>query len=100
MSTLIKPTRHQIAELLTDDIISEMTKYLMEDYGYSLEKALDAVYTSKTIELLQNEEGELYVQSPAYVYDLLIKELRLYPMPVDGARAMVADDSHIENILG
>ena len=94
MSTITKPTRHQIAELLTDDIISEMTKYLMDDYGYSLEKALDAVYTSKTIELLQNEEGELYVQSPAYVYDLLIKELRLYPVLEDKPTAMVADGSH------
>lgn len=92
MSTITKPSRHQIAELLTDDIISEMTKYLMEDYGYSLEKALDAVYTSKTIQLLQNEDGELYVQSPAYVYDMLIEELGLFPMLTDGASSMVADD--------
>ena len=39
------PTRHQIAELLIDDIISEMAKFLMEDYGYSLVKALIVVYT-------------------------------------------------------
>lgn len=92
MSTTIKPTHKQIAALLTDDIISEMTKYLMEDYGFSLEKALDAVYTSKTMELLQNEEGELYVQSPAYVYELLVKELNLYPAPDDMASFMVAEE--------
>lgn len=75
MHTPIEPTHSQIAELLTDDIISEMTGYLIEDYNYSLEKALDIVYSSATVALLQNEEAELYVQSPAYVYDLLLHEL-------------------------
>ena len=64
MRTKIAPSHHAIATLLTDDIISEMTQYLMEDYGYTLEKALDVVYRSKTVELLQIEKGELYVQSP------------------------------------
>lgn len=80
MHTNIEPTHRQIAELLTDNVISEMVKYLMEDYGFSLEKALDSVYTSKTIELLQKEDAELYVQSPAYVYDLLLPELGLRPV--------------------
>ena len=91
MPVNITPTHHQITELLIDDIISEMTKYLMDDYGYSLEKALEAVYKSQTIELLQNINGELYVQSPAYVYDMLIKELRLYPVPDDEATIKVAE---------
>ena len=73
MRTKIAPSHHAIATLLTDDIISEMTQYLMEDYGYTLEKALDVVYRSKTVELLQIEKGELYVQSPAYVYDMLLQ---------------------------
>lgn len=80
MQTKIAPTHHEIAELLVDDTISEMTKYLMEDYDYTLENALDAVYTSKTLELLQNENGELYIQSPAYIYELLIDELGLTPI--------------------
>ena len=49
METRLKPTHHQIAEILIDKRISDMTQYLIEDYGYSLEKALDLVYTSKTI---------------------------------------------------
>lgn len=79
MRTKIAPSHHAIATLLTDDIISEMPQYLMEDYGYTLEKALDVVYRSKTVELLQIEKGELYVQSPAYVYDMLLQELHLHP---------------------
>ena len=92
MRTKIEPSHHAIATLLTDDIISEMTQYLMEDYGYTLEKALDTVYNSKTVELLQIEEGELYGQSPAYVYDMLLQELHLYPMPDDNEVGKVAED--------
>lgn len=93
MEIKLNPTHKQMADYLTDHVISEMTKYLMEDYGYSLEKALDVVYTSKTVELLQIEEGELYVQSPACVYDMLLQELHLYPMPNDDEVRKVADDS-------
>lgn len=92
MRTKIEPSHHAIATLLTDDIISEMTQYLMEDYGYTLEKALDTVYNSKTVELLQIEEGELYVQSPAYVYDMLLQELHIYPVPNDNEVGKVAED--------
>lgn len=92
MPNEMKPSHHQTAVLLIDDIISQMTSFLMEDYGYSLEKALDAIYTSKTIELLQNEECELYVQSPAYVYDMLIDELHLYPLTNDSKVFKVADE--------
>lgn len=92
MQSHLEPTHHQIAELLTDNIISEMTQYLMEDYGYTLEKALDVVYTSKVIKLLQNEDAELYVQSSAYVYDLLIKELGLFPIPNVATANRVADE--------
>ena len=91
MENMLNPTHKQMADFLTDDIISEMTKYLMDDYGYTLEKALDLVYNSHTIELLQIEEGELYVQSPAYVYDMLINELHLYPTPGDSEVGKVAE---------
>ena len=79
MENKLNPTHKQMADFLIDHVISEMTQYLMEDYGYTLEKALDVVYRSKTVELLQIEKGELYVQSPAYVYDMLLQELHLYP---------------------
>ena len=50
------------------------------------------VYRSKTVELLQIEEGELYVQSPAYVYDMLLQELHLYPVPDEAEVGKVAED--------
>lgn len=81
METMLNPTHKQMADFLIDHVISEMIQYLMEDFNYTLEKALELVYSSHTIELLQIEEGELYVQSPAYVYEMLIQELHLYPVP-------------------
>ena len=92
MENKLNPTHKQMADYLIDHVISEMTKYLMEDYGYSLEKSLELVYRSKTVELLQIEEGELYVQSPAYVYDMLLQELHLYPVPEDAEVGNVAEE--------
>lgn len=91
MENQLKPSHSQIANFLIDHVISEMVKYLMEDYSYSLEKSLDLVYRSHTVELLQIEEGELYVQSPAYVYEMLIEEVGLYPVG-DSTAAKVAEE--------
>ena len=77
MEDNLKPTHSQIADFLTDNIISEMTSFLMEDFGYSLEKALDVIYSSHVLDLLQQEDDELYVQSPPYIYELLLKETKL-----------------------
>ncbi len=70
-----QPTRHQIATYLTDYAISELVKYLIEDTGCSVEEAMEKVYNSPLMEALQDEEGELYVQSPAYLYELMNKDM-------------------------
>ncbi len=64
-------THNQIATYLTDYVLSELVKYVMEDTGCSVEQAMDRVYNSSLLPLLQDEEGELYVQSPAYLYELM-----------------------------
>ena len=53
-----------------------------------LKKALDTVYSSHVLDLLQHKEGELYVQSPSYVYELLLKEkgLQVVNETVNGNR--------------
>lgn len=70
-----QPTRHQIATYLTDYAISELVKYIIEDTGCSVEQAMEKVYNSPLMEALQDEEGELYVQSPAYLYELMNKDM-------------------------
>ena len=66
-----QPTHHQIANYLTDYALSELVKYVIEDTGCSIEDAMEHVYNSPLMTALQDEEGELYVQSPAYLYDLM-----------------------------
>ena len=66
-----QPTHHQIANYLTDYALSELVKYVMEDTGCSIEEAMARVYNSSLMTALQDEEGELYVQGPAYLYELM-----------------------------
>ena len=66
-----QPTHHQIATYLTDYVLSELVKYVMEDTGCGIEQAMENVYKSPLMEALQDEENELYVQSPAYLYELM-----------------------------
>lgn len=66
-----QPSHHQIATYLTDYALSELVKYVIEDTGCSIESAMERVYNSSLMDLLQDEESELYVQSPAYLYELM-----------------------------
>ena len=72
-----QPTHHQIVTFLTDHALSELVRYVMEDTGCSIEQAMEKVYNSPLMELLQDEEGELYVQSPAYLYELMNKKIKI-----------------------
>ncbi len=66
-----QPSHQQIATYLTDYALSELVKYVMEDTSCSIEQAMERVYNSPLMTVLQDEEGELYVQSPAYLYELM-----------------------------
>jgi hypothetical protein len=66
-----QPDHHQIATYLTDYVLSELVKYVMEDTECSIEQAMERVYNSPLMPALQDEEGKLYVQSPAYLYELM-----------------------------
>ena len=66
-----KPTHHQIATYLTDYVLSELVKYVIEDTGCTIDQAMEQVYNSQLMQMLQDEEAELYVQSPAYLYELM-----------------------------
>lgn len=68
-----QPTHQQIATYLTNYALSELVKYVMEDTGFTIEQAMERVYNSPLMPALQDEEGELYVQSPAYLYELMNK---------------------------
>ena len=71
-----QPTHHQIATYLTDYVLSELVRYVMEDTSCGIEQAMEKVYKSPLMEALQDEENELYVQSPAYLYELMNGQLQ------------------------
>lgn len=65
----------QIRNYLVANIIDEIVRLFIEEKGLSIEDALERVYKSETIRLLQISEGELYVQSPRYIYELMEQEV-------------------------
>ena len=61
-------------DFLINHIVDRLTEFLVLDNNMELTDALNIVYRSKVYQQ-QDEEGELYVQSPSYIYELLKKEL-------------------------
>lgn len=62
-----------LVEGITKDIIT----YLMQDYNMNLSSAINIFYNSKTFEKLSDESTGLYIESAAYVYEILKTELDL-----------------------
>ena len=62
--------------ILINARIKDMAMWLMEDFKYSLEEALDCVYNSELFEKLQDLETGLYYQSTRYNYELLKEEIK------------------------
>lgn len=69
-------TKEQINKYLVNRAVDKMTEYLIQDHQISLEQALDFIYNSDTYQKLENEETGLYIESPAYIYQLLDKEYK------------------------
>mgnify|MGYP000065671232 FL=1 len=75
MEVQTKLTAGQI-NIMINARIKDMAMWLMEDFKYSLEEALDCVYNSELFERLQDLETGLYYESSGYNYELLKDELK------------------------
>jgi hypothetical protein len=62
--------------LMKDELTTELACYLVDDYHYTPEEAIDILYTSGTFDRLQDDSTGLYYQSPGYVYSFLENELK------------------------
>ena len=62
-------------QFLIEFLGKEVTKMLMEEYGWDLRKAMDTFLRSKTYAQVEDEETGLYIQSPAYIFSILQDEL-------------------------
>jgi hypothetical protein len=62
-------------QTMIETAIGLSAEYLVEDRGMSVEDALDVVYNSAVYERLLDRSTGLYRESPAYIYELLNREL-------------------------
>lgn len=60
---------------LVNHAVDQLTESVIKDNGSDLTSALKSVYDSKVYRLLLDNEGELYTQSPSYLYELLRQEI-------------------------
>lgn len=68
----LPPKSQYLIEGITKDIII----YLMDDEGYDLTEALSIFHNSETFAKLSDEDTGLYIESSAYVYEILKSELK------------------------
>lgn len=62
-------------QYLVEGITKDIIAYLMEDKGCALSTAIKEFYNSETFAKLADESTGLYIESSAYVYEILKGEL-------------------------
>ena len=61
---------------MKEEIVKDLIVRLMDEHGFTMQEAFDAVYTSRLFEKLSNANTGLYFQSSGYVYSFLDSELK------------------------
>lgn len=64
-------------QYLVEGITKDIVAYLMEDYGWDLPTAIGNFHNSETFAKLSDEATGLYIESSAYVYEMLKAELKM-----------------------
>lgn len=63
-------------DFLVEYIAARVVEWLMRDKNLGLEEALLLFHNSETFDKLCDKRTDLYIESPAYVFELLNEELR------------------------
>lgn len=63
--------KNNIRTFLVDNALNSIVKYKMEDKHCDMLTAMKEVYSSPIVKWLQDKDDDLYVQSPAYIYELM-----------------------------
>lgn len=61
---------------LVEYITAKVVEWIIVDNNIGLEEALLLFHNSETFEKLCNRETDMYIESPAYVYEIFKEELR------------------------
>lgn len=65
-----------IFDFLVEYITARVVEWIMRDQELGLEEALLLFHNSETFDRLCEKRTDLYIESPAYVYELMKEELR------------------------
>lgn len=63
-------------EFLVEYITAKVVEWMMKDQGIGLEEALVRFHNTETFEKLCDRRTALYIESPAYVYEIFMEEFR------------------------
>lgn len=63
-------------DFLVEYITARVVEWVVTDQDMDLEEALLLFHNSETFNKLCEKRTDLYIESPAYIYDLLKEELR------------------------
>ena len=63
-------------DFLVEYITTRVVEWIMRDQALGLEEALLLFNNSETFDKLCEKRTDLYIESPAYIYELLTEELR------------------------
>ena len=63
-------------DFLVEYITTREVEWIMRDQALGLEEALLLFHNSETFDKLCDKRTDLYIESPAYIYELLTEELR------------------------
>ena len=69
-----QPNNH--FDFLVEYITTRVVEWIMRDQALDLEEALLLFHNSETFDKLCEKRTDLYIESPAYIYELLTEELR------------------------
>lgn len=69
-------TNEKNFQFLLEAISTDIIGWLMRDNKLSLSEAISTWYNSETFEKISEPQTGMYIESPAYNYEFLKKELR------------------------
>lgn len=67
---------NETARYLIEGLSSDVVRYLVERNKLTLTEAISTFHNSETFAKLEDTQTGLYIESPAYVYSLLLSELQ------------------------
>ncbi len=68
-------TKEQIFKFLLEAISTDIIGWLIRDYKFSLSEAISTWYNSETFEKMSEPKTGMYIESSAYNYEFLKREL-------------------------